>query len=544
MKKQSFINVNKFQKVLSILLILLFLNPISAKVFAQTTVLQEGKDIIKSNYVNTVSDYVLSAPDLTEMVKRLNDPYSDYFTKQEYSEFTSSINNTITGIGIGIDMVPEGVRVSKVIENSPAIDAGLLVGDIIVQADNNSLVGITAAEDAIKYIKGEVGTYVKIVVHRGTEVLNFNIQRREIKSPTVECKMLAGKVAYITIVSFGEDTGDLFSAALAKMNDLGANSYIIDLRYNGGGYMGTALDIAGHFIGNEPAITIEDKNAVKYKFKAVAHDKIIDKPIIFLINEYSASASEILAAAVKDYDKALFVGKTTYGKGVAQQMFPLSDGSYLKLTVEKFYSPKGNIIHKVGISPDFEVVDNTVDSLKVANLLLSSTSVPENKSGYVRVDLDGKEFYVDLKMARSEEYWTAFTYILSKSSLNNTYRGTNEGWDKITSKELASNFLLGFSNYKILSDLKKDINVDKHFTINFNMPIDLDSIKSQGIELMKETTGKRISIKLEISNNTVIATPNEALEKGQTYYLVVNDSVRDTKGKKIKQGIVIKYIVP
>ncbi|MGH4139407.1 S41 family peptidase [Clostridium sp.] len=544
MKKQSFININKFQRVLSILLILLFLNPIYAKVLAQSTVLQEGKNIIKSNYVNTVSDYVLNAPDLTEMVKRLDDPYSDYFTKQEYLEFTGSINNTFSGIGIGIELVPEGIRVSRVIENSPAIDVGLVAGDIIVGADDKSLVGITSAEEAIKYIKGEAGTYVKIVVHRGTEILNFNVERREIKSPTVESEMLAGKVAHITIVSFGEDTGDLFSAALTKMDGLGANSYIIDLRYNGGGYMGTALDIAGHFIGNEPAITIEDKNSVQHKFKAVAHDKLIDKPIIFLINEYSASASEILAAAVKDYDKALFVGTTTYGKGVAQQMFPLSDGSYLKLTVEKFYSPKGNIIHKIGISPDFEVVSDVGDSLKVANLLLSGTSVPENKSGYMRIDLDGKEFYIDLKMARSEECWTTFTYILSKCSLNNTYRGTNVGWKKITSDELGNNILQGFSNYKILSDLKKDINVDKYFTVNFNMPIDFDSIKSNGIELMAETTGKRIPIKLEANKNTVLATPLKQLEKGQTYYLIVNDSVLDVFGKNIKQATVIRYIVP
>ncbi|MGV8982048.1 S41 family peptidase [Clostridium sp.] len=544
MKKKSFININKFQKVLSILVIILFLNPIFTKVLAQTTVLQEGKDIIKSNYVNTVSDYVLNAPDLTEMVKRLDDPYSDYFTKEEYSEFTGSINNTFSGIGIGVELVSEGIRVSRVIENSPAIDAGLAVGDIIVQADNNSLVGITSAEEAIKYIKGEAGTYVKIVVHRGTEVLNFNIERREIKSPTVESKMLAGKVAYITIVSFGEDTGDLFSAALTKMDDLGANSYIIDLRYNGGGYLGTALDIAGHFIGNSTGIIIEDRTGGKHKYGAVDHGKTIEKPVIFLTNEYSASASEILAAAVKDYDKAIFVGTTTYGKGVAQQMFPLSDGSYLKLTVEKFYSPLGNIIHKVGISPDFEEKDGEIDSLKVANLLLSSTSVPEDKSGYMRIDIDSKEFYIDLKLARSSEYWTAYNYILSKNSSYNIYSGTKAGWKKDTKEELNNKILSGFSNYKILADLKKDINIDKHFTINFNMNIDQDSIKSQGIELMEESTGKRISLKLEANKNIVIATPQEQLEKGQAYYLIVNDSVLDVFGKNIKQGTVIKYIMP
>jgi len=544
MKKQSFINIKKFQKIVSIILIVLFLNPIYSRVLAQPTVLQEGKDILKNNYVSAVSDYVLSAPDLTEMVKRLDDPYSDYFTKKEYSEFLGNINNTFSGIGIGIDLVPEGIRVSRVIENSPAIDAGLQAGDIIVQADSKSLVGITSTEEAIKYIKGEAGTYVKIVVKRGTEVLNFNIQRREIKSPTVESKMLVDKVGYISIVSFGEDTANLFSAALTKMQDLGANSYIIDLRYNGGGYMGTALDIAGHFIGNVPAIIVQDRDLIQYKFKAVAQAKLIDKPVIFLINEYSASASEILAAAVKDYNKATFVGKTTYGKGVAQQLFPLSDGSYLKLTVEKFYSPNGNIIQKTGISPDFEVKDDVADSLKVANLLLSSTSLPNDKSGYMRIDLDGKEFYIDLSMARSSEYWTAFTYILNKNTANNVYRGTSVGWQKITSEELNNDILQGFSNYKILGDLKKDINVDKHFIINFNIPINYDSIKSQGIELMAEATGKRIPIKLDININKVIVSPSEQLEKGKTYYLVVNGSVQDTTGKKIKQGTVIKYIVP
>ncbi len=545
MKKQSFISIKKLQKVLSIVLILLFLNPIYGKVLAETSILQEGKDILKSNYVNTVSDYVLNAPNLTEMVNRLDDPYSEYFTKEEYSQFVDSINNTFSGIGIGIELVPEGIRVSRVMENSPAIEGGIVAGDIIIKVDNNSLTGISSTEEAIKFIKGVVDTYVNIVVKRGTQVLNFNIQRKEITTPTVSSEMLLGKAAYISITSFGEDTGDLFSKALEKMDTLGANSYIIDLRYNGGGYMGTALDIAGHFIGKAPAIIIEDKLKEKYKYLAADHGKIIGKPVIFLINEYSASASEILAAAVKDYDKATFLGTTTYGKGVAQQLFPLSDGSFLKLTVEKFYSPYGNVIHKIGVSPDFEVKAQGIDSLKVANLLLSSTSVPEDKSGYMRIDLNGKEFYIDLKMARTEEYWTEFNYLLSKNTSSNVYRGTSAGWKKTTTAELSNEMLQGFSNYKILDDLKKNINTDKYFTINFNMPIDYDSIKSQGIELIEEATGKRISIKLDVnSNNEVIVTPNQQLEKGQTYYLVVNDSVLDTNGKKIKQGTVIKYIVP
>ena len=544
MRKQSFKSVDKFQKVLSILLILLFLNPMYTKVLAQSNTLQEAKAIIKNNYVSTVSDYVLSAPDLNEMMKRLNDPYSVYFTKEKYSEFVDGINNTFVGIGIGVDLIPQGIRVSRVIEESPALEVGLRAGDIIVQADNNSLVGVSSTEEAIKYIKGEAGTYVKILVQRGTEMLSFNVQRREIKIPTVKSEMLEGKVAYISILSFGDNTGDLFSAELKKMNSLGANSYIIDLRYNGGGYMGTALDIAGHFIGNSKAIIIEDNSEVQYKYRATNHGKVIDKPIIFLINEYSASASEILAAAVKDYDKAIFIGTTTYGKGVAQQMFPLSDGSFLKLTVEKFYSPYGNVIHETGVSPDFEVTDEEVDSLKIANLLLSSTSVPEDKSGHMRIDMDGKTFYIDLAMARSQEYWTAFNYVLSNNSTYSAYRGTNVGWEKITKEQLSNKMLQRFPNYRILNDLKKDITLDKHFKINFNMPVEYNSLQSQGIELKAEITGKVIPIKLEVNDNTVLVTPLEQLKKGEIYYLIVNDSVRDISGKSIIQGTVIKYIVP
>ena len=544
MKKQFFKSINKFQKILSVLFIVIFLIPSYKNALAQPNILNEAKEVLKSNYVNAVSDYVLSAQDIDEMLRRLNDPYSDYFTNEEFSEFIDSINNTFYGIGIEIDMDAQGVRVTKVMDNSPAFEAGIMAEDIITEVDNNNLVGISSVEEVVGYIKGAVGSYVKIVVQREEAILNFNVQRREITLPTVTSELLPGKAAYISILSFGEETSELFSSELMKMESLGADSYIIDLRYNGGGYMYTALDIAGHFIGNLPAIIIEDKLEEKYGYRAIAQEKLIEKSVIFLINEYSASASEILAAAVKDYDKATFIGTTTYGKGVAQQMFELSDESYLKITVERFYSPYGNIIHNTGVSPNFEVKDAEADSLKVANLLLSSTSLPKDKSGYMRIDIDDKKFYVNLKMARGEEYWNEFNFILSKGQSYNTYRGTNLGWEIIGKAELGNKVLERYSNYKILNDLKKDIDVDKHFKINFNMPIDYNSINTQGIELIAETTGKRTPIKLFVNNNTVEVTPLNQLEKGETYYLVVNDSIKDTNGKNIKQGTVIKYMVP
>jgi carboxyl-terminal processing protease len=532
------------QKIFIIVVIALFIIPSNTNALVLPNIFKEAKEILKSNYVNPVSDYVLNAEDMNEMMRRLNDPYSDYFTNEEYSEFVNRINNRFYGIGIQIDIVPQGARVFKVIDNSPALEAGIMPEDIITQVDNINLVGMTSSEEVIGYIKGVVDSYAQIVVNRGGEVINFTVQRREIRMPTVKSQILPGKVAYIAISSFGEETAELFSAEINKMEELKVDSYIIDLRNNGGGYMYTALDIAGHFIGNLPAIIMEDRTLVKYKENAIAHEKVIEKPVIFLINKYSASASEILAAAVKDYDKATFIGATTYGKGVAQQMFPLSDDSYLKITVERFYSPYGVIIHNRGVSPDFQAKDEDIDSLKIANLLLSGRSLPKDKRGYMRIDMDGKVFYVDLKMAREEEYWKEYNYILSQNLSYNAYRGTNLGWESISKADIGNIILQRFSNYKVLDDLKKDIETDKHFKINFKGTIDYDSIKAQGIELINETSGKRTPVKISIDNNTVLVTPLEQLEKGQAYHLVINDSIKDANGKSIKQGAVIRYVVP
>ncbi len=351
--------------------------PISVQA-TSSAVLDEARTIIKTKYVNEVPDSVLNAPTIEEMVKGLNDPYSQYFSKQEEEDFINSIDNKTYGIGIYMEIIPDGVKVKNVIENSPASEAGLNDGDIIVSAEDKSLAGLTS-EQASSYIKGEEGTVVNLVVKRGTSNINFNITRRAVSIPTVEGKILNDNTAYISISSFGSDTAELFTKKLQELKAKNPESYLIDLRNNGGGYMGTALNIAGNFIGENLAIIVENKQGKRVGYLAQDNGNTIDKPVIFLINEYSASASEILSAAVKDYKKAFFIGTTTYGKGVAQQIFTLSDGSSLKLTVEKFYSPKGNIIQKAGVSPDFNM--ENVDPLVIAELFSGKykSNISKNK---------------------------------------------------------------------------------------------------------------------------------------------------------------------
>lgn len=526
---KTYSKTHKSFSIFSVLFCLvLFISSFSFNVQAAgSSLLNEARSIIKDNYVSTVPDSVLNASTIENMVKGLNDPYSQYFSKQQGEDFVNAIDNKMCGIGIYMEMVQEGVKVTEVIETSPAENIGILKEDIIVSADGQSLTGLDAAK-AASYIKGEAGTSVTLKVKRGDSFLNFSVRRREISIPTVTGKMLNDHTAYIDITSFGEDTADLFTQKLQELRMKNPDNYIVDLRNNGGGYMITALDIAGNFIGENPAITIEDRDGQKTRYLAENKGSTIDKPIIFLINQYSASASEILAAAVKDYKKAVFIGTTTYGKGVAQQMFPLSDGSTLKLTVEKFYSPMGNIIQRVGISPDFEVKEEKdVDSLAVAELFSGKCRNNVDKRGFIKVNIGGIDYEIDLNLAKDENHWAAFKYIISKASQDNVYVGTEKGWVKATPDYFNNIYKFLYGKYKSLDTLK-DVPENKVFTIIFNKSVNTDTIKDNtGIEIINAETGERAAFDVKkVDDKKISLTPKENLIKGQTYYIKVKDIIK------------------
>lgn len=492
-----------------------------------SALLNEARSIIKENYVTPVSDSVLNVSSIADMVKGLNDPYSQYFSQKEGEDFINSIDNKMYGIGIYMEMVEEGVKVTEVIEGSPAENIGILKGDIVVSADGQSLAGLDSTK-AASYIKGEEGTSVTLKVKRGDSFLNFSVRRRAINIPTVTAKMLNGNTAYIDITSFGEDTGELFTQKLQELRMKNPDNYIIDLRNNGGGYMLTAMDIAGNFIGENPAITIEDRDGQKTRYLAADKGSTIDKPIIFLINQYTASASEILSAAVKDYKKAIFVGTTTYGKGVAQQMFPLSDGSILKLTVENFYSPMGNTIQKVGVSPDFEVKEeNNVDSLAVAELFSGKSRNDVDKRGFVKVNVGGSDYEIDLNLAKDENHWAAFKYIINKASKDNVYIGTENSWVKAPVDYFDNTYKFLYGKYKSLDTLK-DVPENKVFTITLNKSVNVDTIKDNaGIEIINAETGERAAFEVKaVDDKKISLTPKENLTKGQTYYIKIKDTIK------------------
>lgn len=502
----------------------------SVQAAASSSLLEEARQTIKDNYVSEVPDSVLNAPTIEDMVKGLNDPYSEYFSKQEQQNFVNTIDNKMYGIGIYMDIVPEGVKVSSVIDGSPALEAGIKAGDIIISANGTSLAGMTAKQDPSSYIKGEEGTTVNLVVKRENSQLNFTVTRREISIPTVQGKMLDDNAAYIQVTSFGSDTSELFTQKLQELKMKNPDCYIIDLRNNGGGYMSTALDMAGNFIGENRAIIIENKQGEKTGYLASDKGSVIDKPVFFLVNEYTASASEILSAAVKDYNKAFFIGTTTYGKGVAQQMFPLSDGSYLKLTVEKFYSPKGNVIQKTGITPDFKVEDANTLALPVADLFSGKCENAVDKTGYVKVTAGGKDFEINLDTAKDEAHWAAFKYIISTVSKDSVYIGTKNGWTKAPEDYFNNIYKFFYGDIKNLDSVNNvsTVSTDKVFNVTFNKNVDENAIKNNlDIQIIDAETGERAAFDIKkVDDKKVSLVPKEALKSGDTYYVKVKDTIK------------------
>lgn len=510
---------------------------------APYTTLDEARGIIKSYYANSIPDAALNASTIDAMVKGLNDPYSEYFTAQEYNDFVGEINNSYCGIGIYINSDPEGLGIIGVMENSPAASVGLKIGDIIVKAGGQSLKGLSI-EQASAYLKGEEDTTVAIKVLRDGKYYDYIVKREVINSPTIQGYIINNHVAYIEISSFGEDTPDEFRAKLDELKKSSPDCYIIDLRNDGGGYTDSCYDIAGYFMGNNPVVKMVDKDGHADIINAVAHSEVIDKPTYFLVNQYTASASEILSAAVKDYNKAYFIGTNTFGKGCAQQMYPLSDGSVLKITVRNFYSPLGKTIQKVGIAPDFAInEDADIDSLAVALLLSGSSGSSQDKTGYVKVNFGGRDFEMNLNTARDEDYTSAFKYIISKSNSSSIYIGTKDGWARPNYTSAAVPSLILSSDYESKPTLAS-VSPDKQFTIKFSTDIDMTTVTGDDLRIIDEITGQSVAYDIVSSQNgALVIKPKALLLSGHSYDVLIDGGIKGKGGQSLAKGVITKCTV-
>lgn len=290
------------------------------------------------------------------MTEGLGDPYSAYFSAEEYASFNESTTGIYYGIGTVLtqDAKTNVVTILHVYPGTPAQEAGIKDGDIIVKVDDIAGDSMELSE-LTTHIKGEEGTTVHIEVMRQgeSEYLGFDVERRQIEVPTVEYQMLEGNVGYIQITEFSSATPDQFDEAIEDLQGQGMVSMIVDLRDNPGGILQSVCDMLDKILPEGLLVYTEDKYGERSDYKSDA--SCMDIPMAVLINGNSASASEIFAGAIKDYEYGTLIGTTSFGKGIVQTIIPLDDGSAIKLTMAKYFTPKGNYIHEVGISPDIEL---------------------------------------------------------------------------------------------------------------------------------------------------------------------------------------------
>jgi len=291
------------------------------------------------------------------LLEALGDPYSVYYTQEELESLLNSTEGVYYGIGayISTDEDTGLPMISGVISGTPAEEAGLREGDICVEVDGESTEGMELDEFVSK-VKGEEGTTVKLTILRDGEsdYLEFEVERRKVESPTVSYEMKDSGIGYIKISEFDSVTTDQFTDALATLKGQDMKGLIIDLRNNPGGSLSTVCDIAEQLLPEGTIVYTVDKNGDRTDYDCDGENEFT-LPLVVLVNGNSASASEILAGAIKDYGIGTIVGTTTYGKGIVQRVIPFSDGTAVKLTVSKYYTPSGVNIHGTGIEPDVTV---------------------------------------------------------------------------------------------------------------------------------------------------------------------------------------------
>lgn len=294
------------------------------------------------------------------MVNSLGDPYSEYYSKEELEEVLNSNNGISYGIGayISINKQMNMAMISGVMEESPALEAGLREGDIIYEVDGESTQGMSLTQ-VVSRVKGKEGTNVHITIYRENEndLLEMDIKRsKRLETTTVDSGILedTDQIGYLRIREFDVVTVDQYTEAMAELREYGMKGLILDLRSNPGGDLAAVVDIARKILPAGLIVYTEDKEGNRKEYTSDGR-KELDIPLVVLVNEYSASASEILAGAIQDYNKGTLIGTTTYGKGIVQQIQTLDDGTALKLTISAYYTPAGRNIHGIGIEPDIEL---------------------------------------------------------------------------------------------------------------------------------------------------------------------------------------------
>ncbi|MEI6308026.1 MAG: S41 family peptidase [bacterium] len=295
------------------------------------------------------------------MVGSLGDPYSQYLDPSSYTDWTSEISGTYGGIGMELGSKDDRPTVISVFPDTPAEVAGIRSGDHFVKVGETMVEGLTITQIAQK-VKGPVGTEVILLMERSGEILTFTLTRAQITVQSVSGKMLEGGVGMIRLLGFKEQTADDFGRTLEQLSRQGMQKLLLDLRQNPGGLLSSVIDVASYLVpANQSIVILEDRDGNKRISHSTPFTPKFQLPMVVLIDGGTASAAEILAGALRDHQLATLVGERSFGKGIVQTSFQLSQGSALVLTTARYLTPSGESIHKKGISPDIEVIPTAQD---------------------------------------------------------------------------------------------------------------------------------------------------------------------------------------
>lgn len=323
------------------------------------------KSLLKQNYLFDFDDEQIYEGSLKGMFANLGDPYTAYYTKDEYSKLMETLDGRYQGIGLSVQASKEGyIKAVSVFDKSPAKEAGIKPGDYITKV-NGETYGSDQLEEAVAEIKGEPGTTVKLTILRTEEgktnskEFEVEVKRDDVVVDTVDDEVIDiddKKIGYIHIKAFDDVTWDDFSESFNRLKSENIDGLVLDVRNNPGGALDVVINIADNFLDEGVIVSTKDKNGNEVTEKSDAEAD--DIPLVIIQNENSASASEILAGALKDRGRAKVVGTQSFGKGVVQKLFTLDNGAGAKITISEYFTPNGTEINKVGVTPDVEVEAN------------------------------------------------------------------------------------------------------------------------------------------------------------------------------------------
>lgn len=315
---------------------------------------QEIYRLLQQKYNGEVDPAKISQYASKGIASAVGDPYTEYYTPEEAKELENDLKGSIGGgIGAELGMRHGRVAIIRPLKGSPAESAGVQAGDVILSV-NDTVVSHATTEEVVRLIRGEIGTSVKLLVQRGGERKELSVKRAEIVSPDVETEV-RDNIGIIKLTRFGSDSASKVRAAAVQMKRQGVKGVVLDLRGNAGGYLQTGVDVAGLWLHDVPVVSEQGKHSRNRTLHAGKQAILKDTPTVVLTNAGSASASEIVAGALKDHKAATIIGEKSYGKGSVQEVVHLQDGAILKVTVASWFTPAGKNISKEGVAPDVAV---------------------------------------------------------------------------------------------------------------------------------------------------------------------------------------------